>query len=135
LPIHDRRELSFDAAAIVAIVACSPGMARAIGMPQGRPDGARFDPRSGEAIVVYGAGAKSVRCQPEPLGALLIGYCLRTGIRVPRRLERSVRITADAAVLVFNVKYQVPPPRIAPEGRAERTDQTLASVASSGTPP
>jgi hypothetical protein len=100
--IRDRREITFDAAAITDVLACSPGAAVSLGLPQGRPTRVRFDPQAGQVALLYGGDAgREIVVQSGPLGALLISYCLRARIRIPRDPRRDVRIGRDAVVLGF----------------------------------
>jgi hypothetical protein len=123
--ISDRREIAFDAAATVVAIGCSQRMVRAIGLPSGTPDGARFDPASGKVILLYrveedsfpdhAVPQQAITIQPGPLSALLLSYCMRTGIRIPRHLGRSMRVDRDAVVLLFADSHPVPPATLAPE--------------------
>jgi hypothetical protein len=118
MPVSDQREIRFDAAATVAIMMCSQRMAEAIGLPRRLPNGARFDPSASEVVLLYDDNKETVAIPTASLAALLIGYCMRAGIRVPRHLKRSVRVDRDAVVLVFSTTYPTPPLNLLPE-RAE----------------
>jgi hypothetical protein len=127
VPITDWREIAFDAAATVEAVRCSQRMVQAIGLPAVPPAGARFDPATKKVILLYSVerdpsasrpAYHPVTIQPGPLGALLISYCMRSGIRIPRHQGRSMRVDREAVVLVFTETHPVPPSALAPE-RAE----------------
>jgi hypothetical protein len=115
VPIRDQREIAFDAAAMVAVIACSTQAAQTVGLPGGLPRGARFDAKAGTVVLLYGVGERGVPVGSGALGALLISYCLRSGIKIPRHLERHIRVDQDALVLMFRANYPVPPANIAPE--------------------
>ncbi len=128
MPISDRRELAFDAAAIAAIVASSQHAAQSLGLPRGPPRSVRFAPLSGQVALFYGANAEAVPIASGALGALLVAYCLRSRIRIPRLLDRSVRVDQEAAVLIFSTDYPIAP-ATAPE-QATALSRPLARVAS-----
>jgi hypothetical protein len=58
------------------------------------------------------------------LGALLIAYCMRAGIKVPRRGSRAIRVEKHAAVLVFSMDHEVPSAKLA----RERTEELPRSI-------
>lgn len=115
MPVSDRREIRFDAAAMSAVLVCSPRMMQAAGLPRHGPKEARFEPSTGAVILTYGDRKQTMVLQTTALGALLIGYCMRAGIRIPRRLSRSVRVDRDAVVLVLSTHYPNLPPTLLPE--------------------
>ena len=115
MPLSDRREIAFDAAAVAAVVACSKRLARTIGLPTGAVKRVQFDPDAGRVILHHGANGHSVPIPPGPLGALLISYCIRAKIKIPRLSERRMRVDRDAVVLVFNTTYPVPVTGLTPE--------------------
>lgn len=115
MPISDRREIAFDAEAMVQIVVCSEQTVRTLGLPGDRPSGARFDPRAREVILLYNVNERPTPLRSGALSALLISYCLRAGIKIPRQLERAIRVDRDAVVLIFSTSYQVSPSSLARE--------------------
>jgi hypothetical protein len=119
VPINDRREIAFDAAAMVVVIKSSRRMVLAIGLPDVAPVDVRFDPDASEVALLYSIIGRAIPIQQGPLSALLISYCMRTGIRVPRLLNRSVRVDRDAVVLVFCANHPVPPTTLAPERTKE----------------
>jgi hypothetical protein len=137
VPISDRREIAFDAAAMAAVIACSTRAAEAVGLPGARPKGARFDPHAGTVILLYQGGERAIPNRSGELGALLVAYCLRSGIKVPRNFERRIRVDQDAVVLLFSTNHPVPPTTIAPE-QAKRNGGAAAPdrpTAGTGTAP
>lgn len=122
MPIIDSRELRFDAAAFVIVLAHSRRMADAIGLPSILPGEVHFDPKAGSVQLDYaslaprpGGHGSRISLPIGPLGALLIAYCLRAKIRIPRDAERSIRVDRDAVVLVFGWTHTVPAPFLGPE--------------------
>jgi hypothetical protein len=87
----------------------------AVGLPGGVPKNVAFDAQTGEVTFLY-----EDREQPAPirigaLGALLISYCVRAGIRIPRQFKRDVRIDRDAVVLIFSTNYLAAPAALVPD--------------------
>jgi hypothetical protein len=123
--ITDRREVAFDAEAMTVVIKHSQRMARAIGLPNGNPTDIRFDPQRSEAVVSYGNGDAPSAVHVARLSALLISYCLRAGIKVPRNLGRSMRVDQDGVVLLFGTTYPIRPVTLAPEqGNAANVPRT-----------
>lgn len=114
MPIIDRREIAFDAAAMVAVVENSQRTAWPLGLPDSVLRDVRFDPKTGQVALLYDAWEQPIALHSGALGALLVSYCLRAGIRIPRNLKRSMRIDQDAVVLIFSTSYPVSPTAVAP---------------------
>jgi hypothetical protein len=123
--IIDRREIVFDAATLLAVLACSGQMVEAIGLPSAPPKSVHFDPKANNIVLLYGATGVSVPVESGPLGALLIAYCMRAGIKVPRHGSRAMRVEQHAIVLVFSTIHQVPSARLAPE-RTEEMPRSMS---------
>jgi hypothetical protein len=85
MAVTDRREIEFDAEALLFIIATSLRSAQSFGLPALCPTGARFYPRDGCIDVLYGAGQaqRAVRLAAEPVGALLVSYCIRARLPMP----------------------------------------------------
>jgi hypothetical protein len=81
----DRRELEFDAEALLLAVSVSSRAAQAFGLPAQLPTGVRLYPHEGQVDFLYGAG-QAVRMAAEPLGAVLVSYCIRA--RIPMATQR-----------------------------------------------
>jgi hypothetical protein len=76
----------------------------------------RFHPHEGQIDVLYGAdhAQQGVRLAAEPLGALLVSYCIRARIPMPRRADKGIRINAKSVILAFRSRYdEAPPPETA----------------------
>jgi hypothetical protein len=88
----------------VVAIAVATGAAESSVHPSLRPSGVRFHPQQGEVEVLY-ATNPATRLTAERLGALLISYCVRTRIPVPRRADKGLRIEAGAVILTFAMQY------------------------------
>src|ERR1700733_4793228 len=82
----DRREIEFDTQTLLAAVATSQRAAESFGLPGFPPSGARFDPKQGAVDFLYGSaqGQRAVRLKAEMVGALLVAYCIRARIPMPK---------------------------------------------------
>jgi hypothetical protein len=111
MPVLDRREIEFDPEALIAAVSVSLRSAQAFGLPAMRPTGVRCYPRDGQVDFLYGSkGApQAVRIDAEPLGALLVAYCIRARIPMPRHADKGVRIEANSVILAFRMEYSETP--------------------------
>lgn len=115
--IHDTREIAFDAGALVSVLSQSPQLARSLRIPAIPPEQASFNPDTCNVRLDYGPHGQPVMVGHREMAALLIAYCLRARIRIPRNYKREVRIEATRAVLVFSDRV-TPSPRILPEREA-----------------
>ncbi len=111
MSIVDRREIRFGEDAVRAAVAASPEAAATLGLPAIPPDAVRFLPAEHRIELLYGVGSgmADFPVSAESLGALLVGYCCRHRIALPRGARKAIRIGRDAAVLAFELS--VPPVR------------------------
>jgi hypothetical protein len=111
ISIIDRRELEFDARALISIIARSARWANSVGLPSARPVRVEFDPAGSRIVLGYdGAGTDIITA--ERLGALLVSYCVRARVPLPRLAEKSVRIEANSVVVGFTTYFSE-----VPEGR------------------
>jgi hypothetical protein len=106
--IIDRREIAFDARALLSVVAGCGERARAIGLPPLKPTGVGFDPNGNLITFSYGRNP-AVQVSADRLGALLVSYCIRARIPLPRLPDKEVRVTADAVVIVIRTQYSGTP--------------------------
>ncbi len=106
--IIDRRELEFDARALVSVVAGSGDRAQAIGLPPLKPAGVAFDTQANRITFRY-ADHAAVEVTAAHLGALLMSYCLRARIPLPRLPDKQVRVTPEAVVIAFRTLYSDAP--------------------------
>jgi hypothetical protein len=119
VPILDRREISFDVVALIGIVAASARVAQAIGLPTGTPRDVEFDVRQQEIKFLYSFTGPPTPIRSNALAALLISYCMSAGIKMPRQIERDIRVEGDAVVIICSTSYMV-----APDAAATPPDRT-----------
>ena len=113
MPIYDQREITFDASCLLAIVSASARVAAAVGLPPGAPSNVTFDVEEGGVAFLYPDEEEPVVIGSNALAALLISYCMSAGIRIPRQLDREMRVGQDAVVFICSTSYIVPPPVLA----------------------
>jgi hypothetical protein len=109
VPIYDQREITFDAPSLLAIVAASARVAQAVGLPPGAPSNVTFDVQGGGVALLYPDEEEPVVIGSNALAALLISYCMSAGIRIPRQLDREVRVDPKAVVFVCTTSHIVAP--------------------------
>ena len=105
--IVDRREIEFSAAAIVQAIGANPTVALGLGLPSSPPDAIGFLPAQNAMEVAYGSGAEqhSIPIAAGALAALLVAYCMRVRITLPKSASKSVRVVADAVVLQLRLEF------------------------------
>jgi hypothetical protein len=109
MTIIDRRELAFDARALIHVIAGSLNRAQAIGLPALRPTGIVFDPEGHRIRIVYEPQAHpEVALAAEHVGAMLVSYCIRARIPIARLADKDVRIEAGSVVLAFSTRLADP---------------------------
>ena len=114
--IIDRREIEFDAKSVVRAIAVSSKAAQGFGLPGMAPAGVRFHPKEGKIDVLYGSSQalRAVSIPAEALGALLVSYCIRARIPMPRKSDKGVRVESNSIILAFRTTYdEAPTPAIA----------------------
>jgi hypothetical protein len=111
IAVVDRREIEFDAAALVLAISGSLRAAQGFGLPALPPTGVRCYPGEGQVDVLYGTPQtpRAVRIAAEALGALLVAFCIRSRIPMPRDADKGIRIEADCVILAFRVQYGTTP--------------------------
>jgi hypothetical protein len=117
--IVDRREIELDTAAVRRALEWSPRAVQAFGLPPQVPTGVRCNPADGCIEVVYGTltTTRVFALRAEALGALLISYCNRAGMPMPRQSDKGIRVEREHVVLVFTLRLNAPPQPEAPEGQ------------------
>ena len=92
-------------------ISASLRAAQGFGLPALRPNGARCYPKEGQVDVLYGTSQapRAVRISAEALGALLVSYCIRARIPMPRRADKGIRIEANCVILAFRTQYAEAP--------------------------
>ena len=95
----EHRTVEFDLSTILHAFATVPRMSEALGLRIGRIVGVEFHPDR-EAISVIDTDEKPVaELSSETLAALLVAYCARIKIPLPRLGQKSVEVTSASVVL------------------------------------
>ena len=104
----DRRELEFSATGIVKIICFSLKAAQGFGLPGLPPSGVRFHPINGRIEVMYGSSqsVQAVSLGAEALGALLVSYCIRAHIPMPRTADKGIRVEKSSVILAFRRTFK-----------------------------
>jgi hypothetical protein len=131
MAIIDRREIEFDRDAVKLALECSPRAAHAFGLPPLKPESVRCKPADGLVEVTYGKlmTTRVFMLRAEALGAILIAYCNRAGMPVPRRADKAVRIERDHVVVVFTLRMPHAPRPEAPESPINRLPEAVTAWA------
>jgi hypothetical protein len=122
MAIIDRREIEFDREALRFVLEHSPKAAHAFGLPSRRPDRVRCKPHESLIEVSYGklTETRVFMLRAEALGAILISYCNRIGMPMPRAADKAVRIEREHVVMVFILRMPHAPQPDCPEGPINR---------------
>jgi hypothetical protein len=125
--VTDRREIDFDTDAVRQAVEWSPRAAQAFGLPPLVPTGLRCNPAVGCVEVVYGTltTTRVFALRAEALGALLVSYCNRAGMPMPRFADKGIRLEKDHVVLVITLRLEGPPRPDTPEGHITRAPEAV----------
>jgi hypothetical protein len=126
MKIVDRREIEFNAMSVAKAIAVSPKAAQGFGLPGMPPTGVRFYPKDARIDVLYGTkdAPRAVSIPAVTLGALLVSYCIRVRIPMPRKSDKGIRIESHSVILAFRTRYEeAPQPEV-----AETSGRALESV-------
>ena len=107
MPIIDERRVSFDLGALKDVIMLSQFAAMSIGLPNNLPSGIGLD--ASAYTVNFDFAGNLIMVTADKVGALLISYCIRSGIRVPRQTKRTVIVEERAITLVFREDYLMTP--------------------------
>jgi len=114
--IMDRREIEFDMKSVIKAITVSPKAAQGFGLPAMAPAAIRFNPREGKVDVLYGAAnaPRAVSLPAAALGALLVSYCIRVRIPMPKLSDKGIRLENQSVILAFRTKFEEDlPPAVA----------------------
>ena len=108
MAIIDRREIEFDLLRSDARWNGRRGRLRRLACRLCVPAGVPCNSRDGCIEVVYGelTATRVFALRAEALGAILISYCNRAGMPMPRRADKAVRIEREHVVLVFTLRLR-----------------------------
>lgn len=107
MPIIDQRRIAFDVSALKDILSYSPQAAKSVGLPSNAPTAVVLN--GSARSVTFSFGDNAVTLGAEKLAALLVSYCIRAGIKVPRQPQRSVSFNQETIMLVFLTEYLAAP--------------------------
>ena len=127
VPITDRREIEFDMQSVRLLLEWSPRSAQAFGLPPLTPQGVHCNPTDGTIEVTYGelTSTRVFVLRAEALGAILIAYCNRAGMPMPRNADKAVRVEREHVVVVFTLRVSGPPRPALPEGHIGRVPEAV----------
>ena len=131
MAIIDRREIEFDLQAVKLVLEWSPRAAQAFGLPPLLPTAVRCNPVDSSVEVVYGvlSAARVFALRAEALGAILISYCNRAGMPIPRGADKAVRIEREHVVVVFTYRIDGAVKPEVPEGAINRAPEAVRAWA------
>jgi len=118
MTLIDRRQISFSPEALAAAIAASPSAAAALGLPPLKPQSVKLIADAGKVEVVFqtSGGARSVGIALLPLAALLLAFCFRARIPLPRKARKAARIEGNAVVLDLTLEFEPDLTALKPEG-------------------
>jgi len=113
----DRRQIHFSPQMLATAIAASPSAAAALGLPPLKPQCVRLLADAGKVEVVFQTpgGARSVAIALLPLAALLLAFCFRAKIPLPRKARKAARIERNVLVLDFSVEFTMDLAALKPE--------------------
>ena len=128
--ITERREIEFDLRAVQLALEWSPRSAQAFGLPPLTPHAVRCNAAEGTVEVTYGelTSTRVFMLRAEAVGAILIAYCNRAGMPMPRAADKAVRIERDHVVVVFTLRIAGAQPPEVPESTITRVTGSGARV-------
>jgi hypothetical protein len=129
--IIDRREIEFDVQAVRRALEWSPRAAQAFGLPPLAPQAVHCNPTESTIAVTYGelTSTRVFTLRSEALGALLIAYCDRAGMPIPRAADKAVRIERKHVVIVFTLRIASARPPECPEAPVRRPPDAVSTWA------
>jgi hypothetical protein len=113
----ERRTVEFSEDGILQVVDASLRAAGSFGLPSMPPDSVRLLPEEGKVAFGYGGSGETVQwvsMEAEQLGALLVAYCIRMKVPLPRKGDKGVLVKAHTVLLTFQVHHaEATAPRVA----------------------
>ena len=112
MPIGEKREIDFDMQAVRSVLEWSPRAAQAFGLPPLTPTAVRGSPAENAIEVIYGdlPSQRVFMLRVDALGAILISYCNRVKVPMPRHAEKRLRIERDRVTVVLTRQTDLTPP-------------------------
>ena len=127
MAITDRREIEFDLHTVRLVLEWSPRAAQAFGLPPLTPTAVRGNPTEGTIEVTYGelTSIRVFMLRAEALGAILLSYCNRVGMPMPRKADKGVRIERDQVVVLLSYRQDTPTAPELPEPATGRIPEAV----------
>ena len=127
MAITDRREIEFDLQTVRLVLEWSPRAAQAFGLPPFTPTAVHGNPADGVVEVTYGelTSIRVFMLRAEALGAILISYCNRVGMPMPRYADKGVRIERDHVVVLLSRRQDAAPAPELPEPPVGRIPEAV----------
>lgn len=91
--ISDRREIEFNSTALMAVIISNADE------NSRRPTNIEFH---GDGIEIFRGSGRTLSLTSEQIGGLLIQYCIKMKIAIPREAQKSVRVTSKSVILMFS---------------------------------
>jgi hypothetical protein len=126
--VVDRREIEFDGDALSYYLSASPREAGALGLPPIAASEIRFNAKDGIVDFLFArpSTTDTVHVSADQLGGLLISYCLRSRIPMPRVADKVIRVEPNRIVLTFKTWF-TEAPVFAPMEAAARAVEAVKS--------
>ncbi len=130
MAITDRREIDFDLDAVRLAIEWSPRSAQAFGLPPQTPQAVQCNPDLGLLEVTYVdlTSTRVFMLRADALAAILISYCHRGGMPLPRTADKAVRIEPEHVVVVFTLRVPSERQPKQPEGAISRVPHAARAV-------
>jgi len=126
MAIAERREIEFDMQALRTVLEWSPRAAQAFGLPPLTPAAVRGNPAENAVEVAYGESPSErvFMLRVEALGAILISYCYRAKIPMPRLADKRLRVERDQVTVVLTRQTELAAP-VSPETTIGRVPEAI----------
>lgn len=99
MAVSEHRSVEFDSSMLLQAFAAVPRMSGALGLPVGRMGRIDFQPDQAAISVLDKTGVPIAELRAETLAALLVAYCSRIKIPLPRTGRKTIGITSRSVVL------------------------------------
>ncbi|HEX5327230.1 MAG TPA: hypothetical protein VFW75_11225 [Acetobacteraceae bacterium] len=101
----EQRSVEFDAAELLRAIGAAPRVAEALGLRAGQVDDVQFLPEQRlVAFIVPGDSRRTTTVAAEGLVALLVAYCSRIGVPLPRQAKKTIDVAANRVTLRITVE-------------------------------
>jgi hypothetical protein len=105
LPILEQRTIEFRAVEILQAIRAASRQAEAIGLRPGRIDDVEFQPTQQQVVFrETGPGGMTIEVAADALMALLVAYCSRTQIPLPRKADKQLEVGPNHVIIRLAVQ-------------------------------